>query len=78
MRNFANINPRENFRIYSKWRFSVGDDGPALNAGWVAFIRESPQQFENRIIARVYVRSITRSAMYQKAPFVSRNWCLEN
>ena len=32
-------------------------------------IRESPPQFENRIMARVYVRSITRSTMYQKAPF---------
>ena len=31
-------------------------------------IRESPLQFENRIMARVYVRSITRSS-YQKAPF---------
>ena len=32
-------------------------------------IRESPPQFENRIMARaVYVRSITRSALYQKAP----------
>ena len=33
------------------------------------FIRRSPPQFENRIMARVYVRSITRSIMYQKAPF---------
>ena len=30
-------------------------------------IRESPPQFENRIKARVYVRSITLSTMYQKA-----------
>ena len=30
-------------------------------------IRESPPQFENRIMARVYVRSITRSTMYQKS-----------
>ena len=30
-------------------------------------IRESPLQFENRIMARVYVRSITRSTLYQKA-----------
>ena len=34
-------------------------------------IRESPPQFENRIMARVYVRSITRSTMYQKAPFLA-------
>ena len=27
----------------------------------------SPPQFENRIMARVYVRGITRSTMYQKA-----------
>ena len=32
-------------------------------------IRESPPQFEDRIMARVYVRSIIRSTMYQKAPF---------
>ena len=29
-------------------------------------IRESQSQFENRIMARVYERSITRSTMYQK------------
>ena len=32
-------------------------------------IRESPPQFENRIMARVYVRSIMRINMYHKAPF---------
>ena len=32
-------------------------------------IRESPPQLENRIMAQVYVRSITRSTMYQKARF---------
>ena len=37
--------------------------------GYGCLIRESPPQFENRIMARVYVRSITRSTMYQKAPF---------
>ena len=37
-------------------------------------IRESPPQFENRIMAWVYVRSITRSTMCQKPPFVSRKW----
>ena len=41
-------------------------------------IMESPPQFENRIKARVYVRSITRSTMYQKAPFFSRNWRMES
>ena len=30
-------------------------------------IRESPPQFENLIMALVYVRSITRSTMYQKS-----------
>ena len=34
-----------------------------------SIIRESPPKFENRIMAKVYVRSITRSTMYQKAPF---------
>ena len=33
-------------------------------------IRESPPQFENPIMAGVYVRSITRSTMYQKAPIL--------
>ena len=32
-------------------------------------IQESRPQFQNRIMAPVYVRSITRSTMYQKAPF---------
>ena len=35
----------------------------------MSHIRESPPQFDNRIRARVYVRRITRSTMYQKAPF---------
>ena len=30
-------------------------------------IRESPQQFKNGIMARVYVSSITRSTIYQKS-----------
>ena len=30
---------------------------------------ESPAQFENQIKPQVYVRLITRSAMYEKAPF---------
>ena len=38
---------------------------------WATVIWESPPQFENRIMARVYVRSIMRSTMYQKAPFCS-------
>ena len=29
-------------------------------------IQESPPHFENQIMAQVYVRSITRSTMYQK------------
>ena len=34
----------------------------------ISALRESPSQFENRIMPRVYIRSITRSTMYQKAP----------
>ena len=30
---------------------------------------ECPPQFDNQIMAQVYVRSITLSTMYQKAPF---------
>ena len=37
----------------------------------VHVIWESPPQFENRITAWVYVRSISRNSMYQKAPFCS-------
>ena len=32
-------------------------------------IWESPQQFENRIMTHVYIRSITRSTVYHKAQF---------
>ena len=32
-------------------------------------IRESPSQFKNRIMPRVYIKSITHIIMYQKAPF---------
>ena len=32
-------------------------------------IRESPPQFDNRIMAQVYVMSIMHSIMYQNAPF---------
>ena len=31
--------------------------------------RESPAQFEHRIKPRMYVRRVTRSTMYEKAPF---------
>ena len=34
-----------------------------------AIIPESSAQFENRIKPRVYVRRITSSTMYKKAPF---------
>ena len=34
-----------------------------------AYIWESPPQFDNQIMARVYVRIIMRSTMYQKALF---------
>ena len=43
----------------------------------ITHIRESPPQFENRIMTLVYVRSITRSTVYQKLYFVSRNWRME-
>ena len=34
-------------------------------------IRESPSQYENPIMAQVYVRSIMRFTMHRKAPFCS-------
>ena len=34
-----------------------------------SLIPESPAQFEKRIKPRVYVRRITHSTMYEKAPF---------
>ena len=40
----------------------------ALKVAYVGSIRESPPQFENRIMARG-VRSIMSRTMYQKAPF---------
>ena len=40
-----------------------------VGRGWGIGIRESPPQFKNQIMAHVYVRSITGSTMYQKAPF---------
>ena len=38
--------------------------------------RESPLQFENRIMPRVYIRSIVRIVVLcnKKLHFVSRNW----
>ena len=36
-------------------------------------IQESPPQFENQIMAWVYVRSICTKKLH----FVSRNWCME-
>ena len=45
----------------------------------VLVIQENPPQFENQIMAWVYIRSITRSTnLYQKAPFFSRNWLMEH
>ena len=41
-------------------------------------IRESPPQFESQIMARVYIRSITRILCAKKLHFVSRNWRMEN
>ena len=42
-------------------------------------IQENPPQFENPNMARLYVRSSTRSTMYQKSSrFVSQNWGMEN
>ena len=38
----------------------------ALRAGTIL---ESPPQIDSRIMAQVYLRSITRNTMYQKAPF---------
>ena len=49
---------------------------PPLKLYWLSLlfdtflaIWESPPQFENQIMGPVYVRSITRRTMYQKAPF---------
>ena len=37
--------------------------------GQVRMHSGKPPQLENRIMVQVYVRSITRNAMYQKVPF---------
>ena len=39
-------------------------------------IRDSPSQFENRIMTRVYIRSIVLCT--KKPHFVSQNWRMEN
>ena len=44
-------------------------DCPSDTSEKCSSIRKSQPQFENRIMARVYVRSIVGSTMYQKAPF---------
>ena len=41
-----------------------------LDSCFLMMVRSgSPPQFENRIMALVYIRSIMRSTVYQKAPF---------
>ena len=54
-------------RLPTLWKISVN----LYQIWWQmrCLIRESPSQFENRIMARMYVRSITHSSMYQKVPF---------
>ena len=49
-----------------------------VKSNLISSIQESPPKFKNRIMAKVYVRSIARSTMYQKAPFVSQDWRMEN
>ena len=56
--------------------FGLWFDVPVNSHGGYHTIRENPQQFENQIMAQVYVSSITRSTIYQN--FVSPNWCMEN
>ena len=52
-----------------------GQEGPSSEPAFGTplnrseYIWESLSQFENRIMPRVYKRSITHSTMYQKAPF---------
>ena len=41
-------------------------------------IRESPPQFENRIMAQVYVSSTSVVLCTKKLHFDSRNWPMEN
>ena len=47
-------------------------------SGPLVFNWESQAQFKNQNMLRVYVRRITRSTMYEKGPFFSRNWRKEN
>ena len=61
------------FNLYNVMKIVGGAN--ISSASWnfapptVITIQECPPQFEERIMARVYVRSITRSTMNQKAPF---------
>ena len=45
----------------------VINEGIKVKSKWVN--RESPAQFQNRIMPQLYVRHIIRSTMYEKAPF---------
>ena len=51
----------------SNYKFAV-----SFRTSHSTIIRESTSQFENRIMARVYVGSLS-STMYKKLNFVSRN-----
>ena len=46
----------------------IGSGTRSNLSAYFSSIRVSPLQFENRIMARVYLRSITRSTMYQTLP----------
>ena len=50
--------------VSHNWNIALGTKWPSLY-----LIQESPPQFQNQFMAWVYVRSITHSTMYQKAPF---------
>ena len=41
----------------------------SMSLTWPQTIRESPEQFENRIKPWVYVRCVTRRTMFEKATF---------
>ena len=57
------------------WSFlmnsSVRQDKHSIFVSSSSSIRESPPQIDNRIMAPVHVRSITRSTIYQNAPSCS-------
>ena len=63
--NFGLSHHLYSYFVYASSRCS----GESVLSHSLVSIGESPAQFENPINPRVYVRRVTHSTMYEKAPF---------